>query len=50
VRPFAPEIIETAYISVLCVLYDDQGVAGLNAYPYLRGKGLKALIKWLKID
>jgi hypothetical protein len=37
-------------VSALCALYDDQAIAGLNAHPHPRGKGLKALIERLKID
>ena len=37
-------------MSALCALYDDQAIAGLNAHPHPRGKGLKALIERLKID
>jgi hypothetical protein len=37
-------------VSALCALYDDQAVAGLNAHPHPRGKGLKALVKGLKTD
>jgi len=37
-------------VSVLCALYDDQAVAGLNTHRHLRGKGLKALVERLKID
>jgi hypothetical protein len=37
-------------VSALYAVYDDQAVAGLNAYPHLCGKGLKALMEQLKID
>jgi hypothetical protein len=37
-------------VSTLCALYDDQAVAGLNAHPHPRGKGLKALVERLKIN
>jgi hypothetical protein len=49
-RPLAPDSVETSYVSALCALYDDQAVAGLNAHPHPRGKGLKTLVERLRID
>jgi hypothetical protein len=37
-------------VSALRALCDDQAVAGLNPHPHPRGKGLKALLKRLRID
>jgi hypothetical protein len=47
-RPLAPETVETCYVAALCALYDDQAIAGLNAHPHPRGKGLKGLVERLK--
>ena len=49
-RPLAPDTVDTCYVAALCALYDDQAIAGLNAHPHPRGKGLKALVERLKID
>lgn len=49
-RSLAPDTVESAYVSSLICLYDDQKLAGLHNHPHPRGKAVKALMEWLRIN
>jgi hypothetical protein len=49
-KPLAPSTIETAYVSALCSLWEDQCLEGKNAYPHPRGPLVGAFLEDLKIE
>ena len=49
-RPLVPNTVESAYVSALCALYQDQRMDGINALPNPRGHGVRALMTRLRIE